>query len=280
MNENLTVTINSTELPIQEYQGQRVVTLREIDMVHERPEGTARKRFNDNKNRFIEGTDYFVRNPDEAMRECGITAPNGLTLITESGYLMLVKSFTDDLAWTVQRQLVNTYFRATDAERKDAARRTKQQTAKRPALSSVNMAMKLQTEAAKAAGMAPEYILAALAKAYDPYGIAVPADCLPEAEKLYECEEIARELGILSESRKPHGQAVAAIIKLVGADESEKKVLPFSKDAYSNVTVKYKRSVLDKVRGWLADHQYPSSVSGGRGNYKIAYESKEELENQ
>ena len=97
MNENLTVTINGTELPIQEYQGQRVVTLREIDMVHERPEGTARKRFNDNKNRFIEGTDYFVRNPDEAMRECGITAPNGLTLVTESGYLMLVKSFTDDL---------------------------------------------------------------------------------------------------------------------------------------------------------------------------------------
>lgn len=285
MNENLTVTINSTELPIQEYQGQRVVTLREIDMVHERPEGTARKRFNDNKQHFIQGTDFFQLDQPSEIRTLGIERPQGgtpqsVTLITESGYLMLVKSFTDDLAWTVQRQLVNTYFRATDAERKDAARRTKQQTAKRPALSSVNMAMKLQTEAAKAAGMAPEYILAALAKAYDPYGIAVPADCLPEAEKLYECEEIARELGILSESRKPHGQAVAAIIKLVGADESEKKVLPFSKDAYSNVTVKYKRSVLDKVRGWLADHQYPSSVSGGRGNYKIAYESKEELENQ
>lgn len=35
-----------------------------------------------------------------------------VTLITESGYLMLVKSFTDDLAWQVQRQLVNSYFRA------------------------------------------------------------------------------------------------------------------------------------------------------------------------
>ena len=32
-------------------------------------------------------------------------------LITESGYLMLVKSLTDDLAWTVQRELVNNYFR-------------------------------------------------------------------------------------------------------------------------------------------------------------------------
>lgn len=39
-------------------------------------------------------------------------APSGM-LITESGYLMLVKSFTDGLAWEIQRQLVNTYFRAT-----------------------------------------------------------------------------------------------------------------------------------------------------------------------
>ena len=37
--------------------------------------------------------------------------PQDITLITESGYLMLVKSFTDDLAWDVQRQLVNLYFR-------------------------------------------------------------------------------------------------------------------------------------------------------------------------
>ena len=34
-----------------------------------------------------------------------------MTLITESGYLMLVKSFTDDLAWEVQRELVKGYFR-------------------------------------------------------------------------------------------------------------------------------------------------------------------------
>lgn len=33
-------------------------------------------------------------------------------LLTESGYLMIVKTFTDDLSWKVQRELVNTYFRA------------------------------------------------------------------------------------------------------------------------------------------------------------------------
>lgn len=37
-------------------------------------------------------------------------AREDVTLLTESGYLMLVKSFTDDLAWEVQRELVKTYF--------------------------------------------------------------------------------------------------------------------------------------------------------------------------
>lgn len=109
-------TINNTEILVKELSGQRVVTFKEIDAVHGRPDGTARKRFNDNREHFIEGEDYFVRNSDEAKIEFGITAPNGLTLITESGYLMLVKSFTDDLAWKVQRELVKGYFRAKSSD--------------------------------------------------------------------------------------------------------------------------------------------------------------------
>ena len=111
-----TVTINQSEVSIKEWQGNRVVTFKDIDLVHGRPDGTARKRFNDNKERFIENVDYFmIKRSDNQMSEkrtLGFEVPNrGLTLITESGYLMLVKSFTDDLAWDVQRQLVNLYFR-------------------------------------------------------------------------------------------------------------------------------------------------------------------------
>lgn len=108
--KNEVVEINQQEVRVKEFRGQRVVTFKDIDIVHERSDGTARKRFNDNKKHFIYGEDFFVRNSDEAKREFGISAPNGLYLITEQGYLMLVKSFTDDLAWEVQRQLVNNYF--------------------------------------------------------------------------------------------------------------------------------------------------------------------------
>lgn len=112
---NELIHIGNTDISIKEYNGQRVVTFKDIDAVHGRPDGTARKRFNDNRQHFIENEDFFVRNTDEAKKEYGIVAPNGLVLITEQGYLMLVKSFTDDLAWDVQRQLVSSYFKVRSA---------------------------------------------------------------------------------------------------------------------------------------------------------------------
>lgn len=106
---------NNTQVLVKEFSGQRVVTFKEIDAVHGRPDGTARKRFNDNREHFIEGEDFFKITPSEfrtAIGEMDSRQQNDITLITESGYLMLVKSFTDDLAWKVQRELVNGYFRA------------------------------------------------------------------------------------------------------------------------------------------------------------------------
>lgn len=110
------IKIGNQEISKKEFKSQRVVTFKDIDTVHERADGTARKRFNDNKKRFIEGTDFFVVNTPSEIRTLGIERPQGgtpekVTLITESGYLMIVKSLTDDLAWKVQRQLVDSYFR-------------------------------------------------------------------------------------------------------------------------------------------------------------------------
>ena len=112
---NKLVKIGNSDLSIKEFNGQRVVTFKDVDSVHERPDGTARKRFNDNKKRFIEGEDFYTLSQPSEIRTLGLERPQGgfpekVILITESGYLMLVKSFTDDLAWKVQRELVKTYF--------------------------------------------------------------------------------------------------------------------------------------------------------------------------
>lgn len=104
------IAINNQNVLVKQYKGQRVLTFKDIDMVHGRPEGTARRNFNSNKKHFIEGEDYYKIQPDE-IRTVGFASPNGGTVVTESGYLMLAKSFTDDLSWEVQRQIVNSYFK-------------------------------------------------------------------------------------------------------------------------------------------------------------------------
>lgn len=115
---NNSVTVADKVLDIVEYQGQRVVTFAMVDEVHGRPEGTARKRFNDNKEHFVDGEDYFEVSSSEIRTHkiCSISdkSHGDVKLLTESGYLMLVKSFTDDLAWKVQKQLIKGYFKAKE----------------------------------------------------------------------------------------------------------------------------------------------------------------------
>ena len=109
--------VQGTALQIKEYRGKRVVTFKDIDTVHKRPEGTARKRFNDNRRHFVSGVDFFKISPSEfrtAIGNMDSRQQNEVTLMTETGYLMLVKSFTDDLAWKVQRELVDSYFRVNE----------------------------------------------------------------------------------------------------------------------------------------------------------------------
>lgn len=109
-----TININGIPLGIKEYKGQRVVTFRDIDIIHQRPEGTASRNFKANRKHFIEGEDFFfVKSTElENYENLSFEIPKrGIILLTESGYLMIVKSFTDDLAWNVQRKLVNSYFK-------------------------------------------------------------------------------------------------------------------------------------------------------------------------
>lgn len=268
------ININTTALEVKEYKGQRVVTLKEIDEVHQRPEGTARKRFNDNKQHFVEGVDYFVRNPDEAAREFGIIAPNGLKLLTESGYLMLVKSFTDDLAWTVQRELVNNYFRvkatlkpaSPGAEKRAAAMllNAKSRTAKQM--------MALWT----AAGVKPEYQALALGDYYREDGIRLPAVALQGTKVTYDKTTIAGKLGVMSKSGKPHAAAVGAIIAKLVIGDDEREQVPYQRNGHDGFDYQYTESVIERVKAWLEMNHYPSAIVAGEKNYQVRYLRVEE----
>ena len=126
---NQIVKINNTNLSVKEFNEQRVVTFKDIDMLHERVEGTAKRNFNEHKKHLIKDVDYFeVKQSDFQKYEIRtLEIPNrGLTLITESGYLMLVKSLQDDLAWKVQRELVNNYFRVKSGQALNTSKLSKE----------------------------------------------------------------------------------------------------------------------------------------------------------
>ncbi|WP_448090770.1 ORF6N domain-containing protein [Pseudomonas azerbaijanoccidentalis] len=108
------ISIADNDLTIIEHQGERVVTLAMVDQVHQRPEGTARKRFNDNRSRFVDGKHLFKVCADEFRRHkpgaISNKAHEDIILLTQRGYLLLVKSFTDELSWLIQDMLVDGYF--------------------------------------------------------------------------------------------------------------------------------------------------------------------------
>lgn len=120
---NELITINNTQVEVKEYEGLRVVTAWDIAKVHGREVNDVTKNFNNNRSKFILREDYFLINRTEiSERKISIQEfiPNNvkeIPLFTESGYLMLVKTFTDDLSWDIQRQLIKTYFRFKETQK-------------------------------------------------------------------------------------------------------------------------------------------------------------------
>lgn len=267
-----TVMINKTALAVKEFRGQRVVTLKEIDEVHQRPEGTARKRFNDNKKHLIEGTDYFVRNPDEAAKEFDTIAPNGLKLLTESGYLMLVKSFTDDLAWTVQRELVNSYFRVRATKPTKTVTPGAEKRAAAMLLNAKSRTAKQMMALWTAAGVKPEYQALALGDYYRDDGIKIPAIALKGTKETYDKTTIAKKLGILSKSGKPHPAAVGAIIMKLELSPEEYELVPYCHNGHDGVDYQYTESVANKIRDWIHANNFPMMISAGDKNYSVQYD--------
>lgn len=120
---NELITINNTQVEVKEYEGIRVVTAWDIAKVHDREVKRINEIFKNNIDKFILKEDYFFLTPNEfsgSFKTAQNFIPNNvkeIPLFTESGYLMLVKTFTDDLSWDIQRQLVKTYFRFKETQK-------------------------------------------------------------------------------------------------------------------------------------------------------------------
>lgn len=196
---SLQIQNHQHELTVKEYQGHRVVTFKDIDEVHGRPEGTAGRNFRENRDKFIQNEDYFYLAGEELAaykQTTNFVGSNAkeLILITESGYLMLTKSLNDDRAWQVQRQLVNGYFRAKEIKSApvNVLRQNEVEARLRNSRSrEANVLLKIANK--------PEIPVEYKQVLYS-YASQIiaghPLLPLPEAEKMYKAEDIATEFGV------------------------------------------------------------------------------------
>ena len=257
---NNLVLINNQELQVKEFNNQRVVTFKEIDQVHERTEGTAKRNFSENRKHFIENEDFFfVKASDfEKYGNRTLEIPNrGLTLITETGYLMLVKSFTDDLAWKVQRQLVNSYFRVKE---------------ERKTLEEVNESIKLITPFFEDLKIDKSMQFLVAKTFFKKAGVDIPLE-IEEKEHFYDTKQIARKLGLYTMSNKPAFMAVKQIIRKLDIKEDEMKTVLEKNGNWTGTVTKYSNKVTEKVKVWLKENNNPISIKGDKKNYYILYKN-------
>ena len=145
-----------------------------------------------------------------------------------------------------------------------------QNTATRPErLSSVNMMVKNVKEALKEAGVDSKYIATEVVRIYSDSGHQVKVPIISDVPALWDCTNIAKELGIMSESGRPHDKAVSAIIQKLDIFSEEVVRTAYSRNGHDGVTVQYKGSVLEKVREWLDENCYPTIIEVSLSNGKV-----------
>lgn len=267
MMNNITV-INDSQLTIKEYKGQRVVTLWDVARLHRTSTTHIRNTFDRNIKKLHINEDYFIveKQSDFVHTFCmngeitpqAINASKNIPIFTESGYLMITKSLNDDLSWQVQRQLVNSYFKF-----KAVKEIIKNQLDANTALET----SKFLVELAKEAGVEPESQILITKTIYKEAGIELPIDIVAE-EKYYDGLQIAKTIGILSNTGKPHGQVVSAILNMIDINESEKKPVWETNGSWQGTVTKYTYSVIEKVKKWLEENEYPEKVTIKTSNGK------------
>ena len=111
---------------------------------------------------------------------------------------------------------------------------------------------------------------------YSDSGYPVKTKLISDVPELWDCTSIAKNLGIYSENGRPHDKAVSAIIQKLDIFADEIVRTAYSRNGHDGVTVQYKGSVLEKVREWLIENDYPTVIklelsNGNSNKCKVVY---------
>lgn len=267
------------ELAVTEYKNIRVLTTQQIAEAYETDSKTISYNFNHNRERYVERKHYILLVGDElrAFREIH-DLPNNLNKVylwTQKGAFLHAKSLNTDVAWDVYDRLVDSYF---DTQKKGSISQKEKAHAER--LASVNNAVKILTPLLEKAGCNSKIQLLTAKSLYEKAQVFLPIEI--EADKRYwDTVHIARQAGIFHKtSGKPADRAVNEIIRRIEVTEADYTDTWESKGKWQGTVRKYSDDVIDRVKCWIVDNDYPTDIeyqqtNGEMKTYHVTYENRE-----
>lgn len=155
---------------------------------------------------------------------------------------------------------VRRYFIRIEEKYKEAKKKVAQTEQKRPSLTAVTGAAKFLTSLTEKAGCDGKIQLLTAKSFYETNGYPVLVEI--GADKQYwDTVHIARQAGIyVKSSGKPADKAVNEIIQRIEVTEDDYVDTWESKGKWQGTVRKYSDSVIERVKCWIADNDYPSDI--------------------
>lgn len=265
-------------------EGKKAMTVKDIAGIHGRPVKAINQAIERQIKRFIDGVDIIdlksvVTQSDLekfGFNQNAINRSNNIYILSERGYAKLLKILEDDTAWEIYDQLVDNYFSyrktvksiSSDVSDIDIKRMNAEARLRNAKVREAKLLAELSAEAKTDVNK-----VLLQDKAVEVLTGSKLLEMPKLKQKLYDTDEIAKKLGVLSKSGQPHGTAVSQIIQRhIHIEEGESEILPESKGSWSGSVIKYGESVIKKVREWLEKMNYPNQINGGRRNYHVTYD--------
>lgn len=147
-------------------------------------------------------------------------------------------------------------------------------------LASVNNAVKILTPMLKAAGCDSKIQLLTAKALYEKAGIELPV-LIESGQQYYDTVHIARQVGLhYQSSGKPADKAVNEIIRRLNIPSSMYTETWESKGKWQGTVRKYAPQVIDMIRQWYLDNDYPKEIEyiqcdGKRKCYHVIWKNME-----
>ncbi|WP_076237067.1 ORF6N domain-containing protein [Clostridium botulinum] len=243
---------------------KKAMLAKDIAKLHDFKPHKVNQDINRHRNKFKDGVDIIDLKKNNfaiTLSESGIVTHNAVNamkhfyLLSARGYAKLIKIFDDDLSWKRYDQILDEYFEFKEEIQKTGAYITNKanpevlrvKADEIESLSVVNETLKIVMDRIDKIPVAEESKVLVMKGILKKAGVEIPIDVTAE-QKYYDSMQIAKEVGIYSNSGKPHSQAVNAILAKIEILDNEKKDVWETNGSWQGTVTKYTMDVIRKVQ--------------------------------